>query len=92
MKPAIYILFNRPHGVLYTGVTSDLEKRLDEHRQRLCGFTARYNVTKLGYCEYFQDIKDAIQREKQIKAGNRQRKIDLIESINPEWKDLSADG
>ena len=92
MKPAIYILFNRPHGVLYTGVTSDLEKRLGEHRQRLCGFTARYNVTKLGYCEYFQDIKDAIQREKQIKAGNRQHKIDLIESINPEWKDLSAGG
>jgi putative endonuclease len=75
MKPTVYILFNRPCGVLYTGVTSDLCKRMVEHKQRLQGFTARYNVTKLGYCEYFQDIKDAIQREKQIKAGNRKKRL-----------------
>ena len=91
MKPTVYILFNRPRGVLYTGVTSDLCKRMVEHKQRLQGFTARYNVTKLGYCEYFQDIKDAIQREKQIKAGNRKKKIELIESLNPQWKDLFED-
>ena len=88
MTPAVYILFNRPRGVLYTGVTSDLCKRMVEHKQRLQGFTARYNVTKLGYCEYFQDIKDAIQREKQIKSGNRKKKIELIESQNPLWNDL----
>ncbi len=91
MKPTVYILFNRPHGVLYTGVTSDLCKRMIEHKQRQQGFTARYNVTKLGYCEYFQDIRDAIQREKQIKAGNRKKKIELIESQNPLWKDLFED-
>ena len=89
MKPTVYILFNRPYGVLYTGVTSDLAKRINEHKEKLHGFTAKYNVTKLGYCEYFQDIKDAIQREKQIKAGNRKKKIDLIESLNPQWIDLS---
>jgi putative endonuclease len=88
MKPAVYILFNKPRGVLYTGVTNDLLKRMVEHKQRLHGFTAKYNVTKLGHCEYFQDIRDAILREKQIKAGNRKKKIELIESQNPEWKDL----
>ena len=59
-----------------------------EHKQRLHGFTAKYNVTKLGLCEYFQDIRDAILREKQIKAGNRKKKIELIESQNPKWNDL----
>ena len=88
MKPAVYILFNKPRGVLYTGVTNDLLKRMVEHKQRLHGFTAKYNVTKLGHCEYFQDIRDAILREKQIKAGNRKKKIELIESQNPEWNDL----
>ena len=91
MKPTVYILFNRPCGVLYTGVTSDLSKRMIEHKQRQQGFTARYNATKLGYCEYFQNIMDAIQREKQIKAGNRKKKIALIESLNPQWNDLSKD-
>ena len=91
MEPALYILFNRPRGVLYTGVTNDLFRRVTEHKQRLCGFTAKYNVVKLGYCEYFQNIMDAIQREKQIKAGNRKKKIALIESLNPQWDDLSKD-
>ena len=91
MKPTVYILFNRPRGVLYTGVTNDLYRRMVEHRQRLHGFTAKYNVTKLGLCEEFQDIRDAIQREKQIKSGNRKKKIELIESQNPEWKDLFED-
>lgn len=88
MKPTVYILFNRPRGVLYTGVTNDLYRRMVEHKQRLHGFTAKYNVTKLGQCEYFQDIRDAILREKQIKAGNRKKKIELIESQNPKWNDL----
>lgn len=88
MTHAVYILFNRPRGVLYTGVTNDLHRRMLEHRQRLHGFTAKYNVTKLGRCEYFQDIRDAILREKQIKSGNRKKKIELIESQNPEWRDL----
>ena len=83
----IYI-FNRPRGVLYTGVANDLYRRMVEHKQRLHGFTAKYNVTKLGQCEYFQDIRDAILREKQIKAGNRKKKIELIESQNPKWNDL----
>ena len=91
MKPTVYILFNRPRGVLYTGVTNDLCRRMIEHKQRLHGFTAKYNVTKLVHCEEFQDIRDAIQREKQIKAGNRKKKIELIESQNPEWKDLFED-
>jgi len=81
MEPVTYILFNRPCGVLYTGVTSDLKRRMKEHKQRLSGFTAKYNVTKLGYLEHFQDIRDAINREKQIKVGNRQKKILLIESV-----------
>ena len=88
MKPTVYILFNRPRGVLYTGVANDLCRRMIEHKQRLHGFTAKYNVTKLGHCEYFQDIRDAILREKQIKAGNRKKKIELIESQNPQWNDL----
>lgn len=89
MQPAVYILFNRPYGTLYTGVTNDIKRRIAEHKQRSSGFTAKYNVTKLGYCEYFQDIRDAIKREKQIKSGNRKKKIDLINSINPAWNDLS---
>ena len=89
MQPTVYILFNHPYGTLYTGVTSNLKKRIAEHKERLTGFTAKYNVTKLGYCEYFQDIRDAIVREKQLKAGCRKKKIELITSINPTWKDLA---
>ena len=91
MKPAMYILFNKPYGVLYTGVTNNLERRIKEHKEKLHGFTGKYNVIHLGYCEYYQDIRDAIKREKQIKSGSRKKKIFLIESLNPEWKDLSID-
>lgn len=85
----IYILFNRRNGTLYTGVTSDLIKRLYEHKNKLAdGFTKKYGVDKLGYYEVFEDIKEAIKREKQIKGGSRTDKIRLIESINPEWVDL----
>ncbi len=78
--------------MLYTGVTSELKKRIWEHREKLVdGFTKRYNVTKLVYYEIFADIRDAIAREKQIKAGSRQKKIDLINGLNPEWRDLYDD-
>ena len=85
----IYILFNKRNGTLYTGVTSDLVKRIYEHKNKLVdGFTKKYNVDKLGYYEVFEDIEEAIKREKQIKGGSRGDKIKLIESINSEWKDL----
>lgn len=88
----IYILTNKNHTVLYTGVTSNLANRLYEHRTGFYkdSFTSRYNVTKLVYFEGFTSIEEAILREKQIKAGSRQKKLDLINGFNPEWKDLSA--
>jgi putative endonuclease len=88
----IYILTNKNHTVLYTGVTSNIGKRLYEHRAGLYNdsFTSRYNVIKLVYYEAFLSIEEAIYREKQIKAGSRQKKLDLINGFNPEWKDLSG--
>ena len=75
---------------MYTGVTSDLEQRVYEHKNKLVkGFTSRYNINKLVYFEEFGDVNEAISREKQIKAGSRKKKIALIEKHNPEWKDLS---
>ena len=87
----IYILTNRNNTVLYTGVTSNLSQRILQHRAGTFenSFTSRYNVTKLVYYELFETIEDAIAREKQLKAGNRQRKMDLINKSNPEWADLS---
>ena len=88
----VYILFNKSDGVLYTGITSDLIKRIFEHKSKVIKwFTQKYNVDKLGYYEIFKDIEQAILREKQIKAGSRKKKIELIESINPEWRDLYDD-
>jgi len=88
----VYILTNKSHTVLYTGVTSNLGKRVHEHKTKIVpGFTSRYNVDKLVYYETTDDIQAAIAREKQIKAGSRQKKIALIESMNPEWKDLTED-
>jgi len=85
----VYILFNKKNGTLYTGVTSDLLKRLYEHKNKTYdGFTKKYNIDKLGYYEIFSDIELAIKREKQLKAGSRKKKIELIESINPNWNDL----
>ena len=88
---AVYILTNQRNTVLYTGVTGNLPKRLWEHRNRADpqSFTARYNVHKLVYYETGGDIRAAIAREKQIKNWKRAWKIALIESTNPEWKDLS---
>ena len=89
-KGYIYILFNRRNGTLYTGVTSNLKQRIYEHKTRLHedSFTAKYAVDKLGYYEEYVLIKDAIAREKQIKAGSRAKKLQLIENVNPDWKDL----
>jgi putative endonuclease len=85
----IYIMTNKYNTVLYTGVTNDLQKRVYEHKSKLIeGFTKKYNVTKLVYYEIFDDAYTGISREKQIKAGSRQNKIDLVNSINPDWKDL----
>ena len=88
----VYVLTNKYNRVLYAGVTSDLKKRVWEHREKLAaGFTKRYNVTKLVYYEMFADVRDAIAREKQIKAGSRQKNLDLINDLNPEWRDLYDD-
>ncbi len=88
----VYILTNRTHTVLYTGVTNDLARRMEEHKQGLNkGFTKRYKVHKLVYYELFDDPTSAIQREKQIKAGSRGKKLDLIRSMNPNRRDLSED-
>ena len=85
----VYIMTNKNNIVLYTGVTSDLKKRIYEHKEKLVdGFTKKYNIIKLVYYEIFCDSASAISREKQIKAGSRQKKIDLINSMNKNWKDL----
>ncbi len=87
----VYILTNKPRGVLYTGVTNDLTRRVFEHKQKAVpGFTSRYNLTRLVYCESTADVTAAIQREKQIKGWLRSKKIALIESMNPKWEDLSG--
>ena len=85
----VYILTNKRNNVLYTGVTNDLQRRVYEHREKLLpGFTKKYNVYKLVYYEGTGSIEAAIQREKQIKGGSRQKKIDLILGMNPQWRDL----
>ena len=88
----VYMLTTKDNTALYTGVTSDLARRIAQHQARQGSrFTAKYNVTKLVYFEEFGDIRDAIAREKQIKAGSRQKKIDLINITNPDWRDLAED-
>ena len=85
----VYIMTNIGNTVLYTGITSDLKKRVYQHKEKLGdGFSKKYNIAKLVYYEVFEDPENAISREKQIKAGSRQRKIDLINRINGEWLDL----
>ncbi|MDM7924961.1 MAG: GIY-YIG nuclease family protein [bacterium] len=88
----IYIMTNKGNSVLYTGVTSDLKKRIFQHKNKqVRGFTSRYHVDKLVYYEVSSDSYSAISREKQIKAGSRKKKLHLINSFNPEWKDLYDD-
>ncbi|MFC1937334.1 GIY-YIG nuclease family protein [Chloroflexota bacterium] len=85
----IYIMTNQTNRVLYTGVTNDLKRRVYEHRHKLVeGFTKKYNIGKLVYYEACGDIESSILREKQIKGGPRQKKIQLVNSINEEWCDL----
>jgi putative endonuclease len=92
MNSCVYILASRKNGVLYIGVTSDLKKRIHQHKESLIpGFTQRYKVYRLVYFEEHSDIRDAITREKQLKKWNRAWKIRLIETMNPEWKDLYYD-
>ena len=87
----VYMMTNWNNKVLYTGVTSNLERRIYEHKNKLVkGFTAKYNVNKLVYFEYTADVTSAISREKQIKGWTRQKKNELVESLNPKWQDLSS--
>ncbi|MGE5844244.1 MAG: GIY-YIG nuclease family protein [Syntrophaceae bacterium] len=85
----IYIITGKNNTALYTGVTRNLKKKVYEHRNKLVeGFTKRYDLTKLVYYEVLNDPQEAIKREKQIKAGNRARKLDLVNGFNPSWADL----
>jgi putative endonuclease len=88
-QPAVYLLSNKNNTVLYTGVTSDLVKRIWQHRQKIIdGFTKKYNCTRLLYFEVFMDMESAIAREKLIKGGSRKKKEQLINGFNPDWRDL----
>ena len=85
----VYILTNKRNNILYSGITGNIQKRIYEHKTKtVAGFTKKYNVDKLVYYEIFEDPENAILREKQIKAGSRQKKIDLINNFNKEWRDL----
>ena len=91
-QPAVYILASKRNGTLYTGVTSDLLKRIWQHRNNIVdGFTQKYSVHRLVYYELAEEMAAAIAREKQIKGGSRAKKLTMIESMNPEWRDLYDD-
>ena len=89
----VYINTNKSHNVFYTGVTDNLLNRNDQHKNKAnkLSFAVKYNVNKLVYYETFNDIYDAIAREKQVKGGSRKKKIALINKMNPAWRDLSLD-
>jgi putative endonuclease len=88
----VYVVTNKSNTALYIGVTSDLENRVWQHQEKeYKGYTSKYQINKLVYFEEFQWIQDAIAREKQLKGGSRQKKIDLIVGMNPSWRDLSLD-
>jgi putative endonuclease len=90
--PTVYILASGRNGTLYTGVTSDLLGRVWQHKNHVNeGFTKKYNVTTLVYYETFDEMSYAIEREKQIKAGSRKKKLALIEAMNPDWRDFYFD-
>jgi putative endonuclease len=93
MKGFVYIMTNDNNTVLYTGVTSDLKGRVKQHKEKKHpeSFTARYNIRKLVYFECFESIGEAIIREKQIKGGSREKKLELINCHNSEWRDLIND-
>ena len=84
-----YIVTNKKRGIPYTGITNDLKFRTFQHKQKqVKGFSSRYNLNKLVWYEEYQWVQDAIAREKEIKGWSRSKKIALIESVNPSWKDL----
>ncbi len=86
----IYILTNKTNSTLYTGITSDLKKRVYQHKYKLIdGFTKKYNVDKLVYFEQYNLVENALKREKQLKAGSRKKKLDLIKSKNPKFKEIN---
>ena len=88
----VYLLTNKNNSVLYTGVTNNLERRVAEHKfMAKNGFTFRYNVNRLVYFETTNDIRSAIEREKQIKNYSRKRKNELVNGMNPDWKDLAEE-
>ena len=88
----VYIMTNKYNTVLYTGVTGNLPRRIEAHKRKAVrGFSSRYNVNKLVYVERYDDPISAITREKKIKAGSRKKKMELIDKINDEWKDLSKE-
>ena len=92
MPYAVYVLSSKTGRVLYTGFCSDLAERMEAHKTKaVAGFTAKYNVDRLGYYETTEDRDAALAREKQIKAGSRAHKIALIASMNPTWRDLTDD-
>ena len=88
----VYILTNRPYGVLYVGVTNNLMSRLSQHQQKLLpGFTNSYGVTRLVYFEEFSSIIEARARERSLKRWRRAWKFDLVDRLNPEWRDLAKE-
>lgn len=88
-QPTVYIMANKRNGTLYVGVTSDLVQRVYQHRESLApGFTSRYACKLLVWYEQHGDMVGAISREKQVKAGSRKKKLALIETLNPDWRDL----
>jgi putative endonuclease len=88
-QPCTYILANKPNGTLYVGVTSELPKRVWQHKNDLAeGFTRKYKIHLLVWYERHETMESAINREKQLKSGSRQKKIELIETTNPAWADL----
>lgn len=92
MQYYVYILFSQRNGTLYVGVTRDLIKRVCEHKNKVVkGFSQKYGIDKLGYFEVFDNIEEAIKQEKTMKNWHRAWKIDLIEKINPDWRDLYKD-
>ena len=90
-RPVVYVLASPNRRALYIGVTTDLGRRLEEHRLGLSAHTARYNITRLVYSESLDTAPDAIEREKQLKRWRREKKIALIEAANPECLDLSGE-
>lgn len=88
-KPCVYIMTNKYNTTIYIGVTSYLKKRIFEHKNKIVkSFSSKYNISKLVYYEFFEDMVSAINREKQLKAGSRIKKCLLIDSFNPNWEDL----